>query len=186
MKYHPRMLVIVVIIGALGTGVWALTARLQLPQTQELMVPAVVTKSGRPRNAAAEQRHLLVAQQLAPVVERSSTSTAFVPTVTAIDSDGGVTTFVTVPLVWDSSKSAQAQVEQSKEQLAAVLNKLFASDPALERVGIVATYPRADGREVPAMYVVMPQSAWRTAGSLSGATLATTAQSFKVAAALTQ
>ncbi|MBC8163472.1 MAG: hypothetical protein H7Z42_19865 [Roseiflexaceae bacterium] len=186
MNMKVRPLVLVGSVCLIAVVAWAIAVRPQPPRSEDMAAtPAQQVLRGRPSDAAAQQRHLAVVTQVAPPPQRVG-ATMVAPIVETITSDEGVTSFVTIPLVWASGGEPAAQLEQAKQQLAVVVNQLFASDPALERIGLIGTYPQADGSESPAIFAVVAQAQWRQYQALDGATLNEAAQSFRIASELTQ
>lgn len=95
---------------------------------------------------------------------------------------GQPTVLITMPLHRSETSSNAEFVQATKASIAHVISTLFTEDPALERVGVVATLPNADGKELPAVSIFVKQQPEIDWATLTIEELETIAQSVYVRA----
>lgn len=138
------------------------------------------TTQGPPPDPALTAAHQKIIDSIVTPVERTTQTTPVPPKVRTIRSNNTVTSFLSVPLVRTANTSPAQFIEEAKQQLATVINTMFAGDSTIQILAVSGTYPATDGRETVVISVFMNKTAWQDQGKITSANIEKIAQSFQI------
>ncbi|KAB8140243.1 hypothetical protein F8S13_24815 [Chloroflexia bacterium SDU3-3] len=138
------------------------------------------TTQGPPPDPALTAAHQKIIDSIVIPIERTTQTTPVPPKVRTINSNNTITTFLSVPLVRSANTSSAQFIEEAKQQLATVINTMFAADSNIQILVLTGTYPVSDGREAVVVSVFMEKSAWQEQGKITSTNIEKVAQSFQI------